>query len=78
MNSVLVHILNRGKKGPVLLGQICSDVGDMIFHDNLPKIDLHWQLANYLWLFSPSAAYMRQWTGSALVQMSCRLFGVII
>ena len=26
---------------------------------------------------SPSAAYMRQWTGSALVQvMACRLFGV--
>ena len=30
----------------------------------------------YLTHFSPSAAYMRQWIGSALVQiMACRLFG---
>ena len=30
----------------------------------------------YINLSSPSAAYMRQWFGSALVQvMACRLFG---
>ena len=43
------------------------------------RVSNHWQLNclfKYLTHSPPSAAYMRQWTGSALVQvMACRLLG---
>ena len=42
------------------------------FEENFPFNIIVWSLNS----FPPSAAYMRQWTGSALVQvMACRLFG---